>query len=421
MSLHTLSGFDMTNGTAYLNMAAVEGSRWRAVGRHGGVVLAGLTVLTAAVACNDTRMSVEQFLAQEEQAAFASTQPAATQPSDKPAATEPLTVGRYRLRPDDVLNVTVAGLEAAGLPNVFTARVNRRGELTLPSVGRVSVGGLAVDEAEEAIQSQYAPNIIREAQVSIEIATYGTLCVNVVGDVRMAANVQFQAVEMRRDRTSVLGAVMAAGGPVEFGGRVTLIPARDPDQAFVYDLANRADLIRAARTGVVQEGDLLIVDSRPNDAVYVQGLVNAPGPIPMPRNKSLSVLQAISTAGGTMHAFQPSEATLMRRKPNGEHTRVKLRLDKMLDGTAPDIALAAGDMLIVPHNAATRFEEFLAKSFQVRLCTGIETTYNPWTLYYIRKDDTVGGGFFDSLGAQLTNQISNLGVITPTPAAPGRP
>jgi len=317
------------------------------------------------------------------------------------------------------LTIHISGMEKLGLPATYTPRVRDNGEVILPSVGGVFVDGLTLDELEDAIRAAYTPKYIRDTQITAQVTEYKMIGIVVLGDLFRSSVGRYEAIELRRDRASVLYAIMAAGSPRDFGGRVTLIPARAPDQPVVFDMNVSEDQARAARVGSVKDADLLIVDARPNDAVYVQGLVNHPGPVPLMRGATLSVLQALGAAGGTMLAFEPHEATLIRRKDNGDLWRVKVDLDRIKLGEDPDLALAAGDVLIVPHNAATRVEEFIARSFMLRIGTGIETTYNPWTEYYLRRDaelNDTGEGFFDSLTSQLTNQLGNL--VTPTPAAP---
>jgi len=51
----------------------------------------------------------------------------------------------------------------------------------------------------------------------------------------------------------------------------------------------------------------------------------------------------------------------------------------------------------MPHNTATRIEEYIARYFQPRIGVGIDTTYNPWTLYYLQKNaEMTDQGIFDS-------------------------
>jgi len=407
----------------------------RALGTGLWGTAAIVAVCMAGSACQpDTRMSMEQFLAMQQQQqetgapGFPSVEGLTTQPTSMPAsqpALEPWATGPYRVGPGDVLTIAISGLDKLGLPASCTPRVTEKGEVILPSVGAVPVDGMTLDEVEAAILAKYSPQYIKDTQVSAQIIEYKPISVMVFGDIfRSSLGGDQQSIELRRNKASVLQAMLVAGGPIDFGGRVTLIPARYPDQTVTFELGRREDLVRAARIGSIQDDDILIVDGRPNNVVYVQGLVNSPGPIPMARSATLSVLQAIGAAGGTLLAFEPREATLMRRKPDGELTRVKVDLDRIKLGKTPDIALAAGDVLIVPHNVATRVEEYIARAFTLRIGTGVETTYNPWTEYYMKRSNEISGngngGFFSSFYSQLTNQLGQLGVVT-QPQAPTGP
>lgn len=327
-------------------------------------VVAGLSwvpVFLAAAGCEpDTRISPAEFLAMQDEGLLA--EPTATQPTSQPADAEPWGQKSYRIGAGDTLRITISGLEQVGLPGTHTVRVEDNGTVVLPSVGAVSVTELTLDEAQSRIQSAYVPRYIRETRVTVEVTTYRTIEVMVLGEVRTPA-----AVQLRGDRSSVLQALLAAGGPNDAAGsQVMLIPARKPGSAMFFDLGRREGLIRAARTGVLEDADVLVVDRRSNDVVYVQGLVNTPGSVPLPRGATISALQSVAAAGGTLLAFEPVEATLMRRRPTGELVRVKLNLQKMLKGQEPDLALAAGDILIVPHTIATRLEEYAARNLTLR-------------------------------------------------------
>lgn len=380
-------------------------------------LLLGLLPVIAQTGCqSDTRMSVREFLETEPMPLVASSQPAGV-------TVEPWAPGPYRVGPGDTLSITVAGLEAisptGGPPPTY--RINEKGQVVLPSVGAVTVGGMTLDEVEETIQAHYSPKYIKETQVTAQVATYKLINALVVGDTYRFSSSGSQIVELRRDRTSIIQAILASGGASDPGGRVTHVPAKNPAQQITYDPNNQADLARMARVGMIEEGDLIIVDTRPNDAVYIQGLVNNPGPIPVSRTTRLSVLQAIGAAGGTRHEFEPREATLLRRRTDGSLARVKINLDHLKDGTDPDLLLAAGDVLILPHNTATRIEEYINKTFQPRIGVGIDTMYNPWTLYYLQKNaEMTNQGIFDSIAGQIPGVLPNV-ITRPTVAKPVRP
>jgi len=366
----------------------------------------------------DTRLSLGTFLAMEE-AVGRLDQAGVGSPVTQPASAdlEPWYPGPYQLGPGDVVTVNVAGLDAVGLPGEYTLRVNDTGQVQMPSVGSISVRGMTLDEVEGVIKAAYVPRLIHDTQVAVTITTYRAIDLIVLGEVATPA-----PIELRYDRSSILQAILAAGGPTEFAdGRVTWIPSRDPKAVVVLDLTKRVDLVRAAKVGMIQDSDVLIVERRSTDVVYVAGLVNLPGPMPLPRGSTISVMQAIGAAGGTLLEFCPTEATLMRRRPTGELVRVKLELDRIKSGMDPDITLAAGDILVVPHNANTRMEEFLAKAFIFRF--GLDATFNPWTHYYLKKDREVqreisgGGGFYDTFGRQLST-MDLTPIFAPQAAAP---
>lgn len=380
--------------------------------------LYALTVVwaVALIGCQqDTRLTLHEFMAIEEGVTLDPDSDPTTQPAEPELV--PWGPTPYLLGPGDVLNVNVAGLEALGLPGAYTIRINDQGQAVLPTVGAIVLSDLTPTEAEEKIRAAYSPQYITDTEVSIDIVDYGTIDVIVMGAVRMPAT-----VEIRRDTASILRAVLAAGGPTEVAhGQVTLIPARAPDSPVELDLEKRADLVRAAQTGVIQSSDIVMVGRRHNELVYVQGLVNMPGPVPVPQGTHISVLQAIGAAGGTLREFAPREATLMRRQENGEHIRVQLDLAGMLAGLDPDIALAPGDILTIPHTPTTRLEEFLARTFVLRW--GLDTTFNPWTYYYMKKDREIraglgDSGFYSTFGRQLSTM--DLTPLYPTPA-PGVP
>lgn len=368
--------------------------------------------------CADTRVPLSEYLA--DQAMVGAALDEVGQPVEPPAP-EPWRPGPYKLGSGDIVGVTISGLEALGMAPSQQLRVTDRGEIYLPMVGRVQVGDMSLDQVEEKVRAEFVPKFLRETDVMVQIVRYEPISVMVLGDVlRLSGGAQM--VELRRDKASVLQALLSSGGAQDYGGKVTVIPARDPLNSTVYDLTDRADLVRAARIGSVEEADLVFVDARPNDAVYVQGLVNSPGPIYVARNTRLTVLQAIGAAGGTMLAFEPREATLMRHESDGQLTSVRIDLDRVKAGTDPDIALAAGDILILPHNAATRIEEYIARALQIRLGAGIETTYNPWTLYYLRKTSEMGrgdAGFYGTLYNSLqTGLVQPFVTQMITPPAP---
>lgn len=340
--------------------------------------------LLASAGCEspDTRISVDEFLAMQEGRSF-DANTATTQPAADPSTPQQIAAwvgGPKRIGAGDVISVTMSGLEALGLKGTYELRVEDDGTILLDTIGEVRVAGLTLGDAERMLHDAYVPKFIKETQVTVEVISHSTVSVVVLGEVRQPV-----PVELRRDQSSVLHAILAAGGPTESAnGDVTVLKAADPENPLKFDMKQRAELARAATPGLVDNADIVIVERGASDYIFIHGLVNTPGPIGVRAGTTISVMQAIAAAGGTLRSFAPREATLMRRKSTGELVRVKLDLHRLSRGEDPDLALAPGDIVLVPHTVDTRFEEWLAKTLYFR--AGVDGTFNPWTFYFFEKD-----------------------------------
>jgi len=91
----------------------------------------------------------------------------------------------------------------------------------------------------------------------------------------------------------------------------------------------------------------------------VAGQVASPGKFDMRENTT--ALQAVMMAGGFKDTAKSSKIVLFR-KINSDTAEVKVLDLKKIDKTSSlerDIALQNGDMLLVPQNAAAKFERFM--------------------------------------------------------------
>jgi polysaccharide export outer membrane protein len=108
--------------------------------------------------------------------------------SDLPSRSEPIALGTppristirdYRIGAEDLLEVQVFGVEQLSR----AVRVNSRGQISLPLIGGVDVGGLTAQEAESAITARLATNFLQNPQVSLFIKEYTTQRVTIEGAV----------------------------------------------------------------------------------------------------------------------------------------------------------------------------------------------------------------------------------------------
>jgi beta-lactamase regulating signal transducer with metallopeptidase domain len=79
--------------------------------------------------------------------------------------------GAYRIRVGDAVTVTVNDLQAIGTETTLTKRVINDGDLSLPMIGMVHVGGYTESELNKMIAKKYEDgNFLKNAVVSVTVA-----------------------------------------------------------------------------------------------------------------------------------------------------------------------------------------------------------------------------------------------------------
>jgi protein involved in polysaccharide export with SLBB domain len=114
--------------------------------------------------------------------------------------------------------------------------------------------------------------------------------------------------------------------------------------------------------------------------VYVDGEVNRPALVPLAA--SMTLLQAISLAGGLKESARTSEIVLIRRGAAGKPSVFSVDLARVLDGTdtGQDVALMPFDVVYVPRSPIANV--------------------NLWVDQYVRKNLPVSFGLFYQIGNQ---------------------
>lgn len=366
--------------------------------------LAVFLVASSQPGCTEHRITLAEL--REREQAIRAVEPIAIRTSDV-ALTEmrPYTVGN-----EDVLIVTIIGVTDAYTPTTVKCRVHSQGQIELPLIGELKVAGLTLSQIEDAIlkaHKEYAKNL----SVYVELAGPDGTTVLVTG-----AALRPGLINLPRNQCNVLYALASAGG---FGGgasarvRVRSIRSDQEDQSYNLDDIN--DVRRAMTARPLESGDIIEIEGAPTSAIYVTGLVNAPGAIPLPANSNTSIVRAIYAAGGLRDILDPVEATLVRTLSDGSQAHVKLDLAKIMVGQAEDVQLVSGDILTVPHTLDTRFREWAVANLRIGPF-GVGTSYDPVSQYNVNRaidseNDT------NSLLGTLRYGSANLIVPPVTPPA----
>ncbi len=315
-------------------------------------------------------MTIYEFLEIQKQSAPVEPEPPNSKPAQMWAERCQLP---YRVGSSDRLNVALTGLNA-DIPTEVTltvVRVDRDGEISLPLVGNVKVGGLELEDVETAIHDAYVPAYFQNGIiVHVEVAEYHTTNVVVVGAVTTPG-----IIPLRRTERDVLHAVASAGGLVfTASGRMTLKRLRRPDEPVTLDLLDPKELEAAFSLEELEPGDIIEVEAATPNTIYVGGLVMVPGPQIFPPGTQVNLLQLLAAAGGVREELYPTDATLVRRLENGSDVQVRIDLNKLRSGEEPNIILAAGDIFWVPETFGTKTIDFLNRNLFFR--AGFTASYN---------------------------------------------
>jgi polysaccharide biosynthesis/export protein len=135
----------------------------------------------------------------------------------------------YRLQPNDIVSVQIKSSAASEISNLFNVgslqnamfasqgslflegySVNAAGEITLPILGKLSIKGLTLDEAQELIQS-HANEFLNNATVIVKLTSFK---VTVLGEVKAPGH-----YFVYNNQATILEALGMAGDLSSFGNR----------------------------------------------------------------------------------------------------------------------------------------------------------------------------------------------------------
>ncbi len=264
----------------------------------------------------------------------------------------------YTLGPGDLLSVHVLEAETSfGDP----VRVSTSGAVHLPMAGPVPAGGLTVADFEAGLAERLRA-YIRDPHVTVNVIEYRSRPVTVIGSVENPGVQSLSGDPTLLEVLSQAGGLRPEAGPLVqvtrnmAWGPLPLLDAR-PDPTGAYSTAEIALSDVLAGNGVA--GNLRI---RPQDVVsvpraemvYVVGAVRQASGFVLEQRKSLSVLEALSLAGGLAPKAAPRQAVILRpgEENNGPRVQIAVNLKTILAGEDPDLALGGNDVLYVPHSGA---------------------------------------------------------------------
>ncbi|QOJ00397.1 MAG: polysaccharide biosynthesis/export family protein [Phycisphaeraceae bacterium] len=138
--------------------------------------------------------------------------------------------------------------------------------------------------------------------------------------------------------------------PVALGGESGLTPAQLLTQRVIKVPMDRLLAGDSTVNIIVKPEDVIRIPTVSPGEFYMAGFVARPGVYQIPETGKMTVLRAITTAGGLSPIAIPERAELIRALGNGRQAAVSINLRAIAEFTQPDIVIKPDDQINVGTN-----------------------------------------------------------------------
>jgi polysaccharide export outer membrane protein len=244
----------------------------------------------------------------------------------------------YRVGPGDKIEINIFGHE--DLNKVVEVRGD--GTINYPLIGDLKVAGRSVSEIDDEMTRILAKDYLVDPQVSVDVREYQSQWVTIIGQVRTPG----RYVLKRNMR--LIDLLAEAGGATREAGTDILITRRHEGGQESRQIAVSRERLLSRDNDeanmVLAHGDIVTVTEQ--EVFYIRGEVGKPGPYYL--QEGMTVLKAISVAGGLTQFANRKDIELLRAGPTGVSEKVIVNLKAIEDGKKPDVPIRPNDTIIVP-------------------------------------------------------------------------
>jgi polysaccharide export outer membrane protein len=245
----------------------------------------------------------------------------------------------YIVGSEDLLEVQFFGQEDLNRQ----VRVDGEGEVTLPLVGAVKVGGCTPKAIEKNLMAAYGARYLRDPQISLYVKEYRHQRVSVTGAVDKPGYYEIIGPRKLLEVLAMAGGLQDKGASSKAGDVVQVIREHGDPHTLIIDLKSLQAKADPGLNVTIHSGDVVHVPFAGN--AYVLGGVRAPGCVAVRDNLTLS--QALAEAGGADPVLSNNQITIMRLDENRNPLTITAHLNKILSRKEPDITLKDNDVVVV--------------------------------------------------------------------------
>jgi polysaccharide export outer membrane protein len=263
------------------------------------------------------------------------------------APVAPALAQDYILGAPDVLKVTVWGQEDLSKEYV----IDRDGTIDFPLLGRVLAAGRTARALAADLTTALAKDYLVNPQVNVIVREYLSKKVQILGEA------EHPGIFYLSGPTRLVEILAKAGGVTKNAGTKILVVRNLEQRSETVESrilpVDLAKLQAGDMTGnvLLQEDDAILVPAAAAIAeagmVFVFGAVKSPGGYPWKQN--MSILEAVTLAGGFTHFAFPNKTRLIRQAAGVQET-VLVRMEDLFKGgrTETPPKLKENDMIVVP-------------------------------------------------------------------------
>ena len=225
----------------------------------------------------------------------------------------------YVLGPHDVLKISVYDHEDLETK----VRVSQEGKITFPLLGEVQVSGLTVLEVERNLTRLLSDGYIIDPHISVFVEEF-RMVFYVTGEVEKPGSFPFV------EGITVIKAISLAGG-------LTDRAVEGKKKVSRKDNNGQEKVLLVGTNDLLQPNDVLQIPEK--QWIYITGEVKNPGSYLY--DAKITILKAITIAGGFTDKSAPGRTRIIRRQEDGEEVTIRVQLDESLK---PD------DVIVVPES-----------------------------------------------------------------------
>jgi len=297
----------------------------------------------------------------------------------------------YHIGAGDVLQIKISQLLDLERDEVLVVEVDHRGQIYLPLLNHIQVAGMTADQVRTELTQRLAREYIRDPKVDVNIQKYSSKEVMVLGVVGKPG-----PLALRSDCATLMDVISQAGGitstaapNIEIYRGANLFSPTPGGLTFaswpgeMKNSSSQREIIPIPllytegpnqMNPLIFAGDVVKVPRSEDGFIYVSGEVKQPGA--KPYRIPMTILQAVSSAGGITNIAKEQKCRIIRRLPDGSESTLTVNLANIEKNKEQNITLCQNDTVILPVDPTEKFFDDIARLFRVGVNTGVDATYD---------------------------------------------